>query len=454
MIVDNGTESPIWVSVLGQHCRVAVDRGSPRHSYRVPASTAPMTNRLNIPRYKRWHLPAFADRALSIAITDDDDQETMRTKRLITGALWVTLLNPWTLIFQAIGAQAPLAAWAGLASFLSAAVVLLVLWLRPRSFPRIFHLIMVVNLGAAVSMTLLFGGFVASGVNFIWAVALVFGALIVFDDWRAGAWLAVAGIAMVGSSVATRFIEPLYEFPNPELSAVSTFLIVLLFASFVLWYYIRQRAELLELSDSLLENILPEAIADRLKVSDEMIADEYDAASILFADVAGFTPMSADMTPHQLVSLLNEIFSEFDRMVEARGLQKIKTIGDAYMVASGVPEARPDHAHAICDLALDMRQLVRDRTFGGRQISFRIGINSGNVVAGIIGTRKFSYDLWGDSVNVASRMESSGREGRIQITEATCALVRDDFVCEPGGQIDVKGKGHMSVWFLEGHRSG
>lgn len=412
-----------------------------------------MTNRLNILRHKRWRLPWWAERAISIAVIEGDDQETIRTKRLITGALWISLLNPWVLIIQLIAADAPLAALAGFASFLSAAVVLFVFWLRPRSFTRVFHVIMVVNLGTAFSMTILFGGFLASSVNFIWAVVLVFGAMIVFGDWRAGAWLAVAVGALVGSSIVAQLVEPRYEFPDPELSAVASFLLVLLFASFVFWYFMRQRAELLELSDSLLENILPQAIAERLKVSDGMIAEEYDATSILFADVAGFTPMSADLTPSQLVSLLNEVFSEFDRMVEMRGLEKIKTIGDAYMVAAGVPETRPDHAHAICDLALDMRQLVDEKTFADRRISFRIGINSGSVVAGIIGTKKFSYDLWGDAVNVASRMESSGREGRIQMTEATRDLVHEAFTCESGGVVDVKGKGQMNVWFLEGRVS-
>ncbi|MGB7860158.1 MAG: adenylate/guanylate cyclase domain-containing protein [Acidimicrobiia bacterium] len=120
------------------------------------------------------------------------------------------------------------------------------------------------------------------------------------------------------------------------------------------------------------------------------------------------------------------------------------------MVASGVPNSRLDHAEAICDLALDMQQMVEERHFGGRKIAFRIGVNSGPVVAGIIGTKKFSYDLWGDSVNVASRMESSGSEGRIQITATTKDLVDERFVCEPGGVVDVKGKGQMNVWFLDG----
>ncbi|MGB7860159.1 MAG: hypothetical protein WBM90_06650 [Acidimicrobiia bacterium] len=255
-----------------------------------------MTNRPNIPRYKRLRLPLFAERAISIAVTEDDDQETRRTKRLITGALWIALLNPWPLIFQLIDADAPLAALVVSASFLSAAVVLVALWLLPSAFPGILHVVLSVNLAVAVAMTLLFGGFLESGVNFMWAVVLVFAALIIFGDWRAGAYLAAAVVGFIASSLGAWLIEPLYEFPDPEVTATFTFLIVLVFASLVLWYYVRQRAELLEVSDDLLENILPGAIADRLKISDEMIADEYESASILFADVAGFT---ADVGRHE-----------------------------------------------------------------------------------------------------------------------------------------------------------
>ena len=139
--------------------------------------------------------------------------------------------------------------------------------------------------------------------------------------------------------------------------------------------------------------------------------------------------------------------------MESHGLEKIKTIGDEYMVAAGVPEPRADHAVVLCDLALEIRDLVASRRFSGHAVRFRIGINSGPVVAGIIGTKKFSYDLWGDAVNTASRMESSGVPGEIQLTASTLALVRDHFVCRPRGQVDIKGKGAMEVWTLEGRSS-
>jgi guanylate cyclase len=159
------------------------------------------------------------------------------------------------------------------------------------------------------------------------------------------------------------------------------------------------------------------------------------------------------MSPNELVGLLNSLFSTFDRFVEELELEKIKTVGDEYMVASGIPVERSDHAHAIAELALRMRDELEATRFDGRQISMRIGINSGPVVAGIIGTHKFAYDLWGDAVNTASRMESEGVEGGIQISEASYQLIKDDFVCEPRGHIPVKGKGDMPTVLLVSHRT-
>lgn len=203
-------------------------------------------------------------------------------------------------------------------------------------------------------------------------------------------------------------------------------------------------------SEALLANILPPAIALRLKQGKEsVIADSYDEASILFADMAGFTARAADTLPVRLVLFLNDLFTAFDQLVEHYGLEKIKTTGDAYMVVSGVPAPRADHAEAIARLALDMRTAVTKIADGsGRALSIRIGISSGPVVAGVVGTKKFFYDVWGDTVNVASRMESTGEPGKIQVSEAAHARLKDAFDLEDRGEIEIKGKGRMRAWFL------
>jgi adenylate cyclase len=235
---------------------------------------------------------------------------------------------------------------------------------------------------------------------------------------------------------------------NVEYVAAFKLFVVMALTYIVLFYFVRQRRVLLARSDALLANILPQGIAERLKTSDDTIADSYASASVLFADVVDFTPMSAGMEPTELVGLLDQVFSAIDALVDERDLEKIKTIGDAYMVASGVPEPRSDHAEMLCDLAVAIHDLVSVTDFTGRPIRMRIGINSGPVVAGIIGTKKFSYDLWGDSVNTASRMEASTAHGSIRITKATQNLVGDAFLCEPEGTVDIKGKGAMEVWRL------
>jgi adenylate cyclase len=203
-------------------------------------------------------------------------------------------------------------------------------------------------------------------------------------------------------------------------------------------------------SDALLANILPVSVADRLKSDpSSAIADKYEDASILFADMEGFTTRASETPPDQLVQFLNRVFTEFDQLVERYGLEKIKTTGDAYMVVSGVPSPRPDHALAIARLALDMRDAAMAmRDPNGRSVPIRIGIGCGPVVAGVVGTRKFFYDVWGDAVNIASRMESTGFTGRIQVSPEAFTYLKRDFVLEPRGEVDLKGKGRMSTWFL------
>jgi adenylate cyclase len=203
-----------------------------------------------------------------------------------------------------------------------------------------------------------------------------------------------------------------------------------------------------ERAESLLLNILPSDVATILKNKTRTIAEHFENASVLFADVVNFTPMSAQMTPVELVEVLNEVFSAFDVLAEKYGLEKIKTIGDCYMVAAGVPRARPDHAQALTRMALEMQAYVATREFHGHRLTFRIGLNSGAVVAGVIGRKKFAYDLWGDAVNTASRMESHGLAGAIQITRSTYELVKQEFVCEPRGSVYVKGKGEMETWHV------
>jgi guanylate cyclase len=204
-----------------------------------------------------------------------------------------------------------------------------------------------------------------------------------------------------------------------------------------------------ERAESLLLNILPRDIVATLKNQPRTIAEYFDSASVLFADVVNFTPMSAQMAPVELVELLNEVFSQFDVLAEKYGLEKIKTIGDCYMAAAGVPRTRLDHAQALTRMALEMQAHVAAHDFREHKLTFRIGLNSGPVVAGVIGRKKFSYDLW-DAVNTASRMESQGLGGTIQITRATYELVKDEFVCEARGTVHVKGKGEMEIWHVTG----
>lgn len=228
------------------------------------------------------------------------------------------------------------------------------------------------------------------------------------------------------------------------------------------WFALREiaRAEqVIELeyqrSESLLGNILPASIAARLKnPGTNLIADKYDDASILFADIAGFTRRASDTAPADLVQFLNQLYTDLDRLVDNHGLEKVKTSGDSYMVVSGVPQPRPDHLEALASLALD----VADSVAGlhdpqGRPVPLRIGLAAGPVVAGVVGARKFFYDVWGDAVNLASRMESTDLAGRIQVPQDVYERLKHAFDFEERGDVDVKGKGMMHTWYLVGRRS-
>ena len=205
--------------------------------------------------------------------------------------------------------------------------------------------------------------------------------------------------------------------------------------------------------ERLLRNILPQSIADELKRNQGIIANKFNAITILFADIVGFTSLSAKISPDELIIFLNEIFSIFDRLVDQYGLEKIKTIGDAYMVAGGLPIPRNDHAEATANFALELQQEIKDfRTKSNQAFDLRIGIHTGPAIAGVIGVKKFIYDIWGDSVNTASRMESHSIPGKIQVSEETFKLLKNKFIFKERGIIKVKGKGEVKTYFLQGRQ--
>lgn len=387
---------------------------------------------------------------VSLAVLPGDGPDTIRTKRLFATAMWASLITSVGSVVLLVQNDAPWAAVATTVPFLTAAISLVAMWVSPATYPGVMHLVAGGTIATSMVMMVMFGGIFESAGAATWSMLAVFGAVAIFSDRRAHFWLLMFASSTAIAVALSARIDPLYQVPNPEYLATFNLVVISLFIYIILYYFVRKSDQLFHQADGLLRNILPDDVADRLKVSGEMIADEFETASILFADVSGFTPMSAQLEPAQVVTLLNEIFTSFDELVEVRELEKIKTIGDAYMVAAGVPVPRDDHARAICELALAMRDVLETRTFVGRRIEMRIGIASGPVTAGIIGRRKFSYDLWGDTVNLASRMESTGVPGRIQLTTATCDLIRPWFECRRRGVIEVRGKGEVETWFLAG----
>ncbi len=306
------------------------------------------------------------------------------------------------------------------------------------------------------------GGFLNSGAVVLWSLTSPLGALVFAGRREATYWF----VAFMGLAVVSGFLEPFgresTNLPGPVVTAFFVMNVagVSVVAYVLVRYFIGEKDAALHLlrqeqqrSEGLLLNVLPAEIAGALKGGSRTIADHFDEVSILFADVVGFTPLSAKLAPRTLLELLNRVFSYFDTLVERHGVEKIRTIGDNYMVAAGVPRARPDHAKALAHMALGM-SAYRDElaALGDEPLQFRIGMNTGPIVAGVIGHKKFQYDLWGDAVNTASRMESHGLPGKIQITRTTYDIIKDEFICTPRGHVDVKGMGPVETWFLDGVR--
>lgn len=301
--------------------------------------------------------------------------------------------------------------------------------------------------GVNIFVHVALGGFAYSGGALFFGVTLTASAALLLGKRAAQIAGMVYGVLAVVFGFLEQTLQEGRAAPDPRLTSVLFALILLTNLAVVppLFVYLmgKVRAER-DRAESLLLNMLPAEVARELKLNGSTTPKRFESMSVLFADIVGFTPISSRMSPEEVVENLNTVFTHFDRLADKHGIEKIRTIGDSYMAAAGVPTSRDDHAHALASLALDMLDYARESRF-----SFRIGINSGPVVAGVIGAHKFQYDIWGDTVNTAYRMESHGETGRVQITDATRELIKDKFPTTPRGPVEIKGKGVMNTWFVE-----
>lgn len=383
----------------------------------------------------------------------DDDDLGLKKRYLVTSAflVFVPAGLVWGLIYFAFGEPVAGSIPIGYSVF---SAISIAVFARTRSFGvfRAYQLLFILLLPLLLQIAL--GGFVPGSAVVLWSLLCPFGAL-VFDNVRNatrwfGSFLVLVSLSpFLGTSsgnVLPLWLVTLFFILN--ISIVSSIVFVLL-ATFV-HQLDRERTR----SETLLLNVLPKTIADRLKDTPGVIADSYDEATILFADVVNSTPLTRELSPRDMVSLLDGYVAHFDELALHHGLEKIRTIGDNWMGVAGVPQAFADHARRAALMALDMLDYVRERqqaSSGG--LNFRIGLNSGPVIGGVIGRSKFVFDIWGDAVNIASRMESTGLPGRIQLGPATKALLGDAFVFEPRGTIEVKGGGPLETWFLVSQRT-
>jgi guanylate cyclase len=412
-------------------------------------------------------IPAWVDRLASIGALPDDppDIRVRKAAQVLTASLVSALAVGWDVTYFQKGL--PLSAAIPL-SFQVASIAGIAYFHRTKRFApfRTSQITLALVLPFLLQLTL--GGFVASSGVVLWSSISPLGALMFVGTERARPWF----YAFVGELVVAAILDPHL---HSKAAVLGHGVVITLFALnfwgvsltgfLMMRYFVRgreaaiaaldaeHRALVLEQakSERLLLNVLPDVIAARLKEADGVIADGYDDVSVLFADIAGFTPLAARLSPEELVRMLDELFSAFDGIASNHGLEKIKTIGDAYMVAGGLPVPRPDHADAIAEMALEMTDAVARISDGS--LSVRIGVDTGPVVAGVIGRTKFIYDLWGDTVNTASRMESHGIPGAVQVTGRTKERLEERYELASRGIIDVKGKGPMETFLLTGRRA-
>jgi adenylate cyclase len=426
----------------------------------VTDETTPSTR--NRPRPGFGWIANVAAALARIGADPRDDEELRRKKILLV--LIAVLIAPvsvvWGILYLALGSAVGIAPLV----YFVISVASLVVFAQTKSF-RFLLLVQLVDILIAPTAggQMLVGGFLPSGAVGLWGILAPLGALVFLEVRQAVRWFVAFLVVFLVTGVAGEVLFSDADLPAGFTSTMLAlnvigagsvaFTLLAVFADQRNAALTALRAEQ-EKSEDLLLRVLPRPIAERLKGAPQTIADHFVAASIVFADVVDFTPLSQRLPPADVVGILDRLFSQFDALVERHGLEKVKTIGDCYMAVAGVPDPRPDHARKAALVALDMLDVVATSAVAGRPgLELRIGINSGPVVGGVIGTKRFLYDLWGDAVNTASRMESHGTPGEIQITRATYELLKDEFVCRPRGTILVKGKGRMETWYLVRSRS-
>ena len=398
-----------------------------------------------MPGVKTWW-----QRLLDIGSDPADDPDLALRKRTAMGTLYALIGSGILYVFIGLGSNRPLVVLFAVLQ-MSAQLLNLAFFSRTRRLEPVVWTLIGVGLITIFSGVLTLGGVALSGANLVWGVLAPLGAILLISG-RAGLPVYLALVAIVFAGV---LLDPIIPGDQglPHGQAVVATAINILGAAAVALGLVRyidgQRLAARRESDALLRNVLPEPIAERLKAGERVIADQFDEASVLFADVVDFTPLAEAHSPRETVAVLNDLFTEFDHLADQFGLEKIKTIGDAYMVVAGAPEPRDDHAAVLVEMALAMhRHMERHEPVFGRQLQIRTGIASGPVAAGVIGERKFSYDLWGDTVNTAARMESSGIPDCIQVTDETCRLLAGRYPFERREGVEIKGKGIMSTWML------
>jgi len=404
------------------------------------------------PRAWLERLPIWARRLVTIgALPEDGEDERLRKASLVLTAAMITAMAiVWVATYASLGlylsAGIPLV-------YQVVSIVSLVALARSGRFEvfRASQLALIMLLPMLLQWSL--GGFASSSAVMLWALISPLAALVLAP--RPLPWF----VAYLTLTAVSGLLEPFLS-PASIPATVNVMFFVLnvgavsLVVYFLLRYFTRGLAAEREKSESLLLNVLPASIARRLKNGEHPLADRFEEATVLFADLVGFTPMSERLSPETVVELLDDLFSQFDAMAERRGLEKIKTVGDAYVVVGGVPEPAANAAEEVADMALEMLALVAARGApSGGDLSLRIGIDIGPVVAGVIGQRKFTYDLWGDTVNTASRMESHGVAGQIQVTPRAYRRLSQHFRFEQREPLVVKGKGRIAPYLLIGRAS-